>query len=144
MNTKNQIDKPQNKKIKVSVYKPPSPFERLRLSCKNPHEALYKAILLQAVIDASGFYLQKYKTNKKNFKAYREAYYWIFDSESSRSKIDRNHEDKNLEEDDLIYQENSFEDICQKAGLGIRKTIEAAEDIVKTHNDTFDYAHFIE
>jgi hypothetical protein len=145
MNEKNQIDKPQNKKIKVSVYKPQSPFERLRLSCKNPHEALYKAILLQAVIDASGFYLQKYKSNKKNFKAYREAYYWIFDSKSSRSReMVKGHWDETSEKDDLIHQENSFEDICQKAGLGIRKTIEAVESIVKKHNKTFDYISFIE
>ena len=145
MSEKKQIDKPQNKKIKVSVYKPQSPFERLRFSCQTPHEALYKAILLQAVIDASGFFLQKYKSNKKNFKAYREAYYWIFDSKSSRSsKMDKNQRDETLEKDDLIYQENSFEDICQKAGLEIRKTIEAVESIVKTHNKTFDYMNFIE
>ncbi len=146
MNEKNQIEKPQNKKIKISVYKPQSPFERLRFSCQTPHEALYKAILLQAVIDASGFFLQKYKSNKKNFKAYREAYYWIFDSKSSRSSKmdDKNQRDENLEKDDLIYQENSFEDICQKAGLEIRKTIEAVESIVKKHNKTFDYMNFIE
>lgn len=144
MQEKNQTNKTKNEKTKISVYKPPSPFERLRASCDNSYEALYRAVILQAIIDASGYYLQKYKTDKKNLKAYRDAYYWIFPKERERSiRFDYCSYDDGrlfLKKEDLTceYKENSFEDICQRAGLEIKKTIDSAEKIIKNHSNAFE------
>jgi hypothetical protein len=57
----------------TSVLKPQAPFERLKLSNTNPEVALKKAVILQAIIDASNT-----SNNKSAIKAAKNAAKWLF------------------------------------------------------------------
>jgi hypothetical protein len=57
-----------------SVIKPQSPFERLKVENDSPEIALARAIILQAIIDASSTSSSKQATKMKN-----EAFKWLFE-----------------------------------------------------------------
>jgi hypothetical protein len=57
----------------TSVLKPQAPFERLKLSNTNPEVALKKAVILQAIIDASNT-----SASKSAIKSAKSATKWLF------------------------------------------------------------------
>lgn len=58
-----------------SVIKPQSPFERLKVENDSPEIALARAIILQAIIDASSTSHSKQAKKVKN-----EAHKWLFEN----------------------------------------------------------------
>ena len=93
-----------------AVYKPQSPFERLRLHCECKYEALYRSIILQAIIDASG---AGFSSNKKNIKIYNEAKKWLFESDECNV--------------------GKFRDVCEKAGLNHSFVQKTAKSLIDSH-----------
>ncbi|QEK39614.1 hypothetical protein [Candidatus Sneabacter namystus] len=59
----------------MSVLKIQAPFERLKSANDDPQQALCRAVILQAIIDASEY---SSCCSKQSAKLQKEAYYWLF------------------------------------------------------------------
>lgn len=85
----------------MSVIKLQAPFERLIASCGCPEISLQRAIILQAIIDASNSSKNKYAVKIEN-----SAKKWL-----NRDNI-------------------SFQNTCQEAGLAPEFVLKAAEKVI--------------